>query len=465
MRLLKFADVELSVDRGPKTVSTHAPDAAERVVSDCLDQAASCVRLQLECEWPPQPPSLSSRRRGIGPIKTRDAWAPQTILPKSLSGSNLSRFPQVGERSGGELTSPVSLGNAQDHYRRNVQFSTVDLPSPDLTEGDTSQLIGSESPINTAVNDQYAEFPILFPLQSFSSHHFLAGAGAVLFASDRAVDHAPSLGSNDSQAILFHRTVFAPLKSTRKATSSAHCLFLDLALQNAMSLHFLLAVSHNELALHLGFYRQPPQEAWVHLQHGSRIFLQALNPLAPLNHVGTMLSFLYMYMFWMRHNPLNTRKLQDLSASVLNYVKNYNLDELCADSSPSVPDAVLLSRILTYLYDRDGFCGFFGCGGSFASYVSENVEKRQRIWHLSRSIFTFSDEQTISLRMPGIQGPPKSYILNVYFELIAIHHDINQYSQAAEFQTLEAVRKIKRNLAWIQEGRYNSSSGFNGLFS
>ncbi|OGE55477.1 hypothetical protein PENARI_c004G09897 [Penicillium arizonense] len=164
-----------------------------------------------------------------------------------------------------------------------------------------------------------------------------------------------------------------------------------------------------------------------------------------------MLSFLYMYMFWMRRNPLNLQKLRELSASVLTYVKSYNLDEMCADSSSLAPDALLLSRILTYLYDRDGFCGFFGCGGSFASYVSENLEKRHRIWQLSRSIFTWSDEQTIALRMPGIQGPPKSYILNVYFELIAIHHDINCYSQAPEVQALEAMRKIKRSLAQIQE--------------
>ncbi|KAJ5769930.1 uncharacterized protein N7511_001981 [Penicillium nucicola] len=153
----------------------------------------------------------------------------------------------------------------------------------------------------------------------------------------------------------------------------------------------------------------------------------------------------------MRRNPLHLQKLQELSASVLAYVKSYNLDGLCAAPGSLVPDAMLLSRILTYLYDRDGFCGFFGCGGFFASYVSENFNKRWRIWQLSRSIFTPPNEQTISLRMPGIQDPPKSDVLSVYFELIAVHHDINRYSQAAEAQTPEVLRKIKQNLAWIQE--------------
>jgi hypothetical protein len=363
----------------------------------------------------------------------------------------LNNLPQVEEISGGAVETPASLGTAQDHYRESVHFNPVDLPSPDPTESGITQLMGLSERIPAAACDQYAVFPVLFPLQSLPSHHFLGDAGPALPASGIGVNNAPSLGNSDSQAILFHRTVFAPLKSTRKAASSAHCLFLGLALQNAMTLHFLLAVSHNELAIHLGFYKQPPQESWNHLQHGSRFFIQAFNPLAQLDHVGTMLSFLYMYMFWMRHNPFNLQKLRELSASVLTYVKNYNLDELCAGSGSLAPDAVLISRILTYLYDRDGFCGFFGCGGSFASYVSENLEKRHRIWQLSRSIFTWSDEQTIALRMHGIHAPPKSYILSVYFELIAIHHDINCYSQATEVQALEAMRKIKRSLAGIQE--------------
>jgi hypothetical protein len=405
----------------------------------------------LECEWPTQPPSLSSRRRGLGPIKNRNAWAPHTILPKSCDRNGLDRLSQVQGTIGGTPTPPTSVISTQDHSHGSEHFDLVDIPSSDLIEPNFNlhaELIGSTEP---AVCDQYAGFPILFPLESLPSHHFLADARAVLFANGVEASHAPSLGSSDSQAVLFHRTVFAPLKSTRNAASSAHSLFVGLAFRNAMTLHFLLAVSHNELAIYLGFPKQPPQESWSHLQHGSRIFLQALNPLAPLDHVGTMLSFLYMYMFWLRHSPLNLRKLGELSASVLAYVRSYNLDDLCAASGSLAPDTVLLSRILTYLYDRDGFCGFFGHGGYFTSYVGENLEKRHKIWQLSRSVFTWSDEQTIALRMPGIDGPPKSYILSVYFELIAIHHDVNCYSQSTGAQGPEAMRKIKRSLSRIQE--------------
>ncbi|KAJ5252656.1 hypothetical protein N7489_003066 [Penicillium chrysogenum] len=277
---------------------------------------------------------------------------------------------------------------------------------------------------------------------------------AILFARDLGPNYAHSLGSNDSQAVSFYRAVFAPLKSTREAALSAHFLFLDLAMQNTMALHFLLAVSHNELAIHLSPSNNPPQESWKHFQYGSEIFLAALNPLTRStrpDHVGTMLSFLYMYMFWMRIPPLNAQSLCQLSVSVLTYVKSHRLYELCAGSETSSADTVLLSRILTYLYDRDGFCSFFGCGGAFASYGSEHHEKRHRIWQLSKSIFTSSDRHTTASAMPSTQWPLTSHILNVYFELISIHHDINCYSQAVEAQVPRLLRKTKRNLARAQE--------------
>ncbi|KAJ6068608.1 hypothetical protein N7499_010495 [Penicillium canescens] len=415
-------------ERGPRSKNGCGTCLLKKVKCDeHRPRCHRCGRLQLECEWPTQPPSLSSRRRGLGPIKNReDAWAPPIILPKSVSRNSLNDLPQAGEISGDTVEPPASLGTAEDRYRESVHINPDDLPSPDPTESGIAQLMGFNEPISMAVHDQYAEFPILFPLQSFPPHHFLADAGPVLLASGIGVNHAPSLGSSDTQAVLFHRTVFAPLKSTRKAASSAHCLFLGLALQNAMTLHFLLAVSHNELAIHLGFYKQPPQESWNHLQHGSRIFLQALNPLAQLDHVGTMLSFLYMYMFWMRRNPFNLQKLRELSASVLTYVKSYNLDELCAGSSSLAPDALLLSRILTYLYDRDGFCGFFGCGGSFASYAPE-VQALEAKRKIKRSLAQIQEQHKFlrylitSCRRERSSPPLMALVTVTFFHAIQIY--------------------------------------------
>ncbi|CAG7964452.1 unnamed protein product [Penicillium nalgiovense] len=443
-------------ERGPRSKSGCRTCISKKV--KCDEQhplCRRCIRLNLQCEWPAYQPSISTRRRGLGPIKSRNAWTPSPILPIGWTqGASLNTddSSQIEEISDCVIESPIP---GHDHYLENGAFNLwFD------TRETASQLNGPAQETDTVSVEQENDAQISVSPSPQSLFNFQAIPAAILFARNIGASYVPLLGNNDSRAVSFYRGVFAPLKSTREAASSAHFLFLNRALQNTMALHFLLAVSHNELAIHLGPRNHPPQDSWKHYQYGSEIFLGAFNPLAHSacsDHVATMLSFLYMYMFWMRIPPLNAQSLCRLSASVLTYVKSHGLYELCTGAGSSSADTVLLSRILTYLYDRDGFCSFFGCGGAFASYGSENDEKRYRIWQVSRSIFTSSKDDTTS-GMPSRRWPLDSHILNVYFELISIHHDINCYSQAVEPDAPRLLRKIKRNLARAQD-EHKSLSG------
>jgi hypothetical protein len=125
-----------------------------------------------------------------------------------------------------------------------------------------------------------------------------------------------------------------------------------------------------------------PQKSWVHFHRGSQLLFGTRDTVATphqADHVGTLLLFLYMYMFWIRRDPFNVPLLREFSRSILSYVRIHGLGDLSASTGFFASDQVLLCRILTYLYDRDGFYYFFGCGGAFASYVNENPEKRRRI--------------------------------------------------------------------------------------
>ncbi|KAF5861308.1 hypothetical protein ETB97_000424 [Aspergillus alliaceus] len=112
-------------------------------------------------------------------------------------------------------------------------------------------------------------------------------------------------------------------------------LFLNYAVDRRMALHFLLAVAHGELSLHYG--------------------------------IG-----------------LNLSQESNLRFDQVDYVRTHKVDDFCTnegldiflEASSSgrlpIPDQVLLARIFTYLYDRDGFCSFFWCGGSFATIVNDD---------------------------------------------------------------------------------------------
>ncbi|EWG54365.1 hypothetical protein FVEG_12596 [Fusarium verticillioides 7600] len=287
---------------------------------------------------------------------------------------------------------------------------------------------------------------ILYPTPSFDILSLFPS-----FSFTNPTEPAPSIGSDDVQAMTFHSTVLAPMKSTRKAALSAHSIFLNFAVQNPMALHFLLAFSHSELAIHHGFSHRPPLESYLHFQNGSQLLSQALVTLSPTNHVAMMLSFLYLYMFWMRRDPLEVERLRELSTSILAYVTTFSLDEVCANSSGSTgtSEPVTLSRILTYIYDRDVFCGFFGCGAAFAGYVSQKHETRQRIWLLSRMPI-LPDQTETWFRSESQPETSQRRILDVYFGLIVIQYEINVYSQS-ELAVLGKWVEIRNKLDKIRE--------------
>ncbi|KAF4501851.1 zn 2cys6 transcription factor [Fusarium agapanthi] len=324
---------------------------------------------------------LAERRRGLGPIKQRERWTPQTIVPKiddAVSEGSQSVTPPA-------LT-PAGELQLSERLSADVSFDVLPVEIEVASASPTTfPDIPPEDMINPIALPQYPQDAssqlILCPTPSFDLLSLFPS-----FSFTNPTEPAPSIGSDDVQAMTFHSTVLAPMKSTQKAALSAHSIFLNFAVQNPMALHFLLAFSHSELAIHHGFSHRPPLESYLHFQNGSQLLSQALVTLSPMNHVAMMLSFLYLYMFWMRRDPLEVERLRELSTSILAYVTTFSLDEVCANSSGSTgtSEPVTLSRILTYIYDRDVFCGFFGCGAAFAGYVSQKHETRQRIWLLSR---------------------------------------------------------------------------------
>ncbi|KJK62646.1 specific transcription factor domain protein [Aspergillus parasiticus SU-1] len=266
----------------------------------------------------------------------------------------------------------------------------------------------------------------------------------------------PTHDVDDMQALSFHRTVFGPLKSTRTPAQSAQSLFVDYVVDKKMALHFLLAVAHSELSLYYNNGLVLPQKSYLHFDQGTKLLRYASTPRGPTDHVNMMLSFLYMYMFWMRRDQPVPQKLRELSRTVVDYVRTYKVDELCTNDDVNlfsetfaagllIPDQVLLARIFTYLYDRDGFCSFFGCGGSFATFVNDDYSKRRKIWRLSRTAFLLFPEEN-GLTSDSLPEVHEAAILELYFMLITIHHEINIYSQTGCLHRYGDERRLKQYL-------------------
>ncbi|KAF4470370.1 hypothetical protein FALBO_2729 [Fusarium albosuccineum] len=419
-------------------------------------ECGRCIRLRLECEWAVAKPPLASRRRGLGPIKDRQSWNPPAILSKSIhddydeeNGESSMCQQDLSDTTTLELDDTPTPDQMLMPELDELGQEIVDMsPTPIIPDYDmlissdinlTRWMSSNDNTINPNQLHEHSHVDLLpsntqliLPFTPLFS--FLSAITSISFT--HPIDPAPSVGSNDTQAVAFHRSVLAPMKSTRIAALSSHTLFLDFAVQSKMALHFLLAFSHSELAIHQGYSDRPPLESYLHFQHGSQLLTQALESSTPTNHIAMMLSFLYLYMFWMRRDPLHVSRVRELSASVLAYIRAFTLDDLCASATvPSTDSSALyeptmLSRILTYIYDRDVFCGFFGCGEVFSGYVSDNDEKRQQIWRLSRMpFFPVGNQAVVWPESLQFSDDHHRMILDVYFGLITIQHEINRYSQ------------------------------------
>ncbi|RAK98161.1 Zn(II)2Cys6 transcription factor domain-containing protein [Aspergillus ibericus CBS 121593] len=392
-----------------------------------------CARLGSACEWVRTRPSLAARRRGFGPIKYRQTndWTPKPLLPKSR-GLARDDVTHTGREEG-------SAGIS------NLSSSRPTSPLRSICEWDLSA---------TECLPPSAQDSSIGNLQDVITPIWLTAA-TPLFLVD-ATERSPSLGSNDRQAVAFHHSVLAPLKSTRPPLFSAHALFLRHTWNKRIALHFLLAVSHSEIAIYHGQGSHPTAESRFHLQKGIELLVQVWNPVALADHLEVMLSFLYMYMFWMRRDRLAPLRFQALSSTVLAYVRLYGINRLCtneeivstSDNINAVPENVLLCRVFSYLYDRDGFCSFFNCGGSFANYVNENPEASQKIWRLSRTAFLCLPRDCLGSGLNAVPEVEEAAVLQVYFELIRIHHRINIYSQGGSDD--EGMR-IQRQLGVLRK--------------
>ncbi|KAM0080856.1 hypothetical protein ACKRZS_006983 [Fusarium odoratissimum] len=225
---------------------------------------------------------LAERRRGLGPIKQREKWTPQTIVPKTddaVSEGSQSVTPPALTPAG-ELQLPEGLP-------ADMSFDVLPVENEAASASPTNfPDIPPEDMINPITIPQYPHDSsqlILYPTPSFDLLSLFPS-----FSFTNPTEPAPSIGSDDVQAMTFHSTVLAPMKSTRKAALSAHSIFLNFAVQNPMALHFLLAFSHSELAIHHGFSHRPPLESYLHFQNGSQLLSQALATLSPTNHIAMM---------------------------------------------------------------------------------------------------------------------------------------------------------------------------------
>ena len=425
---------------------------------------ARCNRLKLTCSWPRLELTLQAKRRGYGSLKSRerhnyvrkdaeerekekDIWSPRPILPALTNTSGI-------ERNRADSTAPTFPSTTSLTINSSLEsddwLETAGVENDNFTWEVSSNCAENLLPLNalppnfeeleqflSAINTGVSWSPGMgsaFP-HSLSDHHLpLANSMVLSLEEHNALGH--------------YQTTFSIYRTTKDPKWSTHKLLLDLGSQNTMIMHFILAVSINDVC-HRHENHPGSQEAQLHFQAGAVELIETIkNPEA--NYKFLMAAFLFLYLYMPKRKSVSRHRIKDLSKTVLQYVKRHRLDAQCLDSDDSLDNSSLLTdrersvlaRLIIWTYDEDVKCGFQGSGGHLAGYLTSHRERTMAVYEVSRTALgahwgsQYPDAQIAD-------DDDNAMELEMLWALTTLWQDINDLSQGLIPDGVDIHRRIK----------------------
>jgi hypothetical protein len=272
--------------------------------------------------------------------------------------------------------------------------------------------------------------------QTLSDHHIPAANSLVLNETEvHALDH--------------YQKAFSTYRTTKLPRWSTHRLLLDLASENSMIMHFILAVSINDVC-----YRKENEasaEAKSHFKTALRDFVKIVKEDSTENYKLAMAAFLFLYLYIPKQRSLLQHTIDQLSTTVRDFVKHHKLDSLCLESSSEtlsarsfIPsDRNVLARLIIWTFDEDVKCGFQGYGGHLAKYLTAHRERTMAVYEVSRVALrafwgtTYPQDQ-------ADDDDDNAMELELLWVLTALWQDINELTQKSCLDYTESCEDINQ---------------------
>lgn len=284
---------------------------------------------------------------------------------------------------------PASVMNAFLGYDEIWEDPSIDIEG--ITDIEFSAALeGTELPAFTAAESFSAPVaPTMNENVYLDFESFIYGS---LLTEHIPLPNSLVLGSEEHSALGHYQSTFSIYRTTKKPKWSTHTLLLDLGNENPMIMHLILAVSINDISLRRE--NEPPQEAKTHFEVGAREFITTYEKDSATDHISLMVAFLLLYLYIPKRKSVPRERIQQLSKTVLEYVKKHMLDSRCLERTTDtvfVGDAFteaerkLLARLIIWIYDEDVKCSFQGFGGYLAEHLTAHRERTMAVYEVSRT--------------------------------------------------------------------------------
>ncbi|KAF4958813.1 hypothetical protein FGADI_2157 [Fusarium gaditjirri] len=209
-------------------------------------------------------------------------------------------------------------------------------------------------------------------------------------------DGSLTLGHEEFQALGHYQEGFCLVHTSKVAAWSFPVLLLQKVSYSAIAMRCALAVSLQDLDIrrHSDDLRQSRVESPLTISHFTRAssaFREVIRQSAsPVDHVETLATFYFHYVFFTQQHNVKRDELHKLSEAVVRYLEASSIGDILARSSPEPPVTMtpsmrtFLSRLLLWVYREDVYAMGYRCAGEVARFMFERPRLLQRLCIISR---------------------------------------------------------------------------------
>lgn len=449
-----------------------------------------CTRLNKLCSWPGLEASLHKKRTGAGSWKLRareNKVKYQPIVQKPGSASRRPSEPASEPGTAGQMlqishagfimdpsstfgASRIDMGyseeaglmissNFGDFFNPSMESSFPAYVGVGGFESDsTPDNVHQYLPTQYSQYSQYAQHTqyIQYAQNPSPRSPFVSGHSMPL-------PNSMELSTEAHHALGHYQTTFSIYRTTKDPRWSTHKLLLDLGNRSEMIMNFILAVAINDVSL-----RQEHEasiEARVYFEAGARDLIEMIKKDSEEDFVMAMAGFLFLYWYMPKRKSIPRERIQQLSMTVLSYLKRHKLDSRCLESDlrdcENEPpctltdrDRPVLARLIIWTFDEDVKCGFQGAGGYLAKYLTAHRERTMAVYEVSRTAL----EAYWGTTYPKDQVDDDDYNameLELLWALTTLWQDINELSQGQFPPQAEAHRRIEQRFSLLEK-KYSS---------
>ncbi|CAD6449330.1 4aa34d9b-737b-464e-86c0-5e32afcf8621 [Sclerotinia trifoliorum] len=416
-----------------------------------------CERLKLNCQQSCSRilPSVRDRRRGVGPLKSRNSdWSPQPLSPAL----------QVSEEQ------PPNSETLLNHYLSGYEHGLVAASASLFLAEDSSDISQCEAPnieteANTLLNpasdwilpgsqciNAYASTycnPISFEQLSIAN---------ISSAQEIVSENGMSLTVDEELALAHYRTAFSLTQTTRDPKWSTPALLLLHGLKHSqMLLHLILAVSLYDTPSDPVNVSRLRQTGHKHYEKGTEHLMLALQSEGFPDHLAVVGSFYCIQMYMSRSHGTIIPKLDQLSIAATEHLKKYNLIVPIYGQSHSNNKSMkeraersLIARMIMWLLKIDAQGSFLGCKPSLVNYFQAHPDHLSAVQAESRLALqlNWGAEYPISQSIRDIES---CLPVDMMTDMLVLYSKISEFSQLpSNIQTSEMLASLQKELAALE---------------